>query len=82
MDPRQQITTWAGPDHVRRQKEAVTLLNQVSADTATIAQAEARISSNVQTMRTLGVSWGLIADALGISRQGAQKRYGRGGTLI
>lgn len=31
----------------------------------------------VQEARELGVSWGDVGDALGISKQGAAKRYGR-----
>lgn len=39
-------------------------------------RAEAEVEARVAEARAAGLSWGLIGSALGISRQGAQKRYG------
>lgn len=40
---------------------------------------EAVIVASVAAWRAQGRSWSSIGDALGISKQGAQQRYGRGG---
>jgi hypothetical protein len=41
-----------------------------------IAEDEARLTEAVGTARRNGRSWGMIARALGVSRQAAQQRYG------
>ena len=39
------------------------------------AYATARVESLVQTLRVKGVSWSVIGDALGITKQAAAQRY-------
>ena len=51
-------------------------------DAATIrAAADELIEARVQHARAYGVSWSKIGDALGLSKQGAAKRYGKSGQL-
>lgn len=74
---------WRDPrrnEHVYYADAAST--RQAAADLATltrnvqkIAQAEARITATVQQLRAAGASWALIADALGVTKQAAAKRY-------
>ena len=48
------------------------------ADLATLrTEIETVIASAVDTWRKQGRSWATIGDALGISKQGAQQRYGK-----
>lgn len=53
-------------------------LDAVKRLTATIEEAEAARGGAVRDARTGGASWQAIGAALGISRQAAQQRYGRG----
>lgn len=46
-----------------------------------LADLEALQRGNVARLRAEQVSWAIIGDALGVSRQAAQQRYGRGGGL-
>lgn len=39
-------------------------------------EVELAIHAAVREQRTAGTSWAAIADALGITKQGAQQRYG------
>jgi hypothetical protein len=54
--------------------EPLAALRQLRAARAEIARAEAE---QVRRARTRGYSWVAIADALGVTRQAAHKKYGR-----
>lgn len=41
-------------------------------------QAEADVSRLVESARSAGLSWAVIGAELGVTRQGALKRYGHG----
>jgi hypothetical protein len=51
-------------------------LRAITAAVDAIAQDEARLTEAVGTARSKGRSWGMIARALGVSKQAAQQRYG------
>ncbi len=56
-------------------------LRDLAADAVVLRDVERRMRSTVQQLRTGGASWAVIGDALGISRQAAQQRYGRDALL-
>ena len=45
----------------------------------TIRQAESTLREHVAWLREQGCPWSVIGDALGVSRQAAQQRYGASG---
>lgn len=51
-------------------------LRAITAAVDAIAEDEARLTEAVTTARRKGRSWGMIARALGVSKQAAQQRYG------
>lgn len=51
-------------------------LRAITATVDAIAENEARLTEAVATARRNGRSWGMIARALGVSKQAAQQRYG------
>lgn len=53
-----------------------TTLESLRATTLLLADLTESQASQVAELRAAGTSWGAIAGALGISRQGAQKRFG------
>lgn len=44
---------------------------------AQLRTAEQRLAEAVQACRDAGMTWQYIADDLGVTKQGAQQRYGR-----
>lgn len=54
--------------------DPLAALRRLQALRAEVARAEAE---NVRRARARGFSWIAIADALGVSRQAAHKKYGR-----
>lgn len=54
-----------------------TPIHAISAAVAQRRRAEDAIVDNVTRARALGLSWTLIAEALGVSRQAARQRYGQ-----
>lgn len=42
-----------------------------------VEHAEARLRTAIRWMRNEGASWSVIGEALGVSKQAAQKRYGK-----
>jgi len=53
-------------------------VEQVEWATAVIAKAEAQRAEAVEDARSMGVSWGVLAPALGMTAEGARLRYGFG----
>ncbi len=51
-------------------------LSQLIAAASVLAQAEAQVACAVGLARAAGASWSQVGDAVGISRQGAQQRWG------
>lgn len=54
---------------------AATYLSYIKDSVAELAKAERRILSDVAFARQEGVSWAIIAEGLGVSRQAAHERY-------
>ena len=52
-------------------------LSDLIARAKDLARAEDRVDKAVRSSRVTGASWSQIGDALGISRQAAQERFGR-----
>jgi hypothetical protein len=51
-------------------------LRAITAAVDVVAQDQARLKDAVVAARANGRSWGMIARALGVSKQAAQQRYG------
>lgn len=51
-------------------------LSALVEDARALALAEERVATAARRARAAGASWGQIGDALGISRQAAQQRFG------
>lgn len=63
--------------HNETRLEDWSAVDMVLADLATArAELEAAQTQTVLTARACGISWAAIGDALGITRQAAQQRYG------
>jgi hypothetical protein len=54
-----------------------TAVREITAQTAAIRIAEAKQREAVQLARARGISWNLIAVALGVSRQAARQRFAK-----
>lgn len=65
----------------RPSAEALRQLRKLADDRAAYVKhglaLDARTDSWVKVAREHGVTWAQVADALGVSKQGAQQRYGR-----
>lgn len=51
-------------------------LRALRSDAAAARDLEQRMRSTVQELRAGGASWAVIGDAIGITKQAAQQRYG------
>jgi biotin operon repressor len=51
------------------------LLNSLAPAVATVEATRAVLQTQIDTLRTRGVTWSAIGDALGISRQAAWERF-------
>lgn len=60
----------------------MTQLEQISLLATKRVQLEEEIRKAVVAARGSGISWIKIGEALGVSRQAAQKRYGGSGLLF
>lgn len=58
-----------------------TPIRVITEATDAIREAEARQREAVQVARARGISWNLIAPALGVSRQAARQRFGGGAAV-
>ena len=54
-----------------------TALDEIALQGAVVAKATELLIKDVIYARKIGRSWGEIGQALGVSRQAAQQRYGR-----
>lgn len=72
---------WSYGAEGERRRVLLGRVDELRADAAKLAQTEARIRSSVTELRAGGVSWAVIGDALGITRQAATQRYGRDALL-
>lgn len=54
-----------------------TAIDELTLQGAVVAKASELLVKDVIYVRKLGHSWAVIGDALGVSRQAAQQRYGR-----
>jgi hypothetical protein len=57
---------------------AGAVVHQLVVDGRELEQLQRRVRARVDHARGLGVSWGVVGLALGISAEGARSRYGRG----
>jgi hypothetical protein len=62
-------------------RQLLAPLRTLKTDAAAARDLEQRMRSTVQELRAGGVSWAVIGNALGITKQAAQQRYGHD-TLI
>jgi hypothetical protein len=62
-----------GPNSARRQA-----LQAIEAARHRLTEAEVELARAVALARSSGCSWSQLGQALGVSRQGAQQRYGLG----
>jgi len=67
-----------GRTHAPRRLPGAELTALIDA-ARTLAQAEAQAAVAVGLARAAGASWSHVGDALGLSRQGAQQRWGHSG---
>lgn len=63
--------TFAGWDAMTEDQ----LLNSLAPAVATVEATRAVLQTQIDTLRTRGVTWSAIGDALGISRQAAWERF-------
>lgn len=74
-DPCDKMRSAVGRTHAPRRLPGAELAALIDAARA-LAQAEAHIAETVSLARAAGASWSQISDAVGLTRQGAQQRWG------
>ena len=70
-----------GRGEAERRRALLARVDELRTDTLKAATIDARIRSSVAELRAAGVSWAVIGDALGITRQAAAQRYRSDGLL-
>lgn len=53
------------------------LVGEISFTRELIARLDGQLTARIHAARECGITWQQIADALGVSNQAAQQRYGR-----
>ena len=71
----------SSPPALTEEERRSQAIHRVQAAVAAARAAETRIEDSVSAGRDAGLTWGELAEVLGMTRQGASKRYRRGQQL-